>query len=78
VPFGDWIEAYAIDDIDVEDVIRFDYEDKTHLPYTTRKIGSTIPLAVIAHMKNLNLKDEYALLKHEQWWNEICVHHHST
>lgn len=21
---------------------------------------------------------EYALLKHEQWWNEICVHHQST
>lgn len=30
-----WIEACAADDIDVEDVIRFDYEDRTFAVYRT-------------------------------------------
>jgi 3-phenylpropionate/trans-cinnamate dioxygenase ferredoxin subunit len=30
---GEWVEACAADDIDVEDVIRFDYDDRTFAIY---------------------------------------------
>jgi 3-phenylpropionate/trans-cinnamate dioxygenase ferredoxin subunit len=32
---GEWIEACAADDIEVEDVIRFDYETRTFAIYRT-------------------------------------------
>lgn len=34
---GTWIEVCAADDIDVEDVIRFDFEDRTFAVYRTEK-----------------------------------------
>jgi 3-phenylpropionate/trans-cinnamate dioxygenase ferredoxin subunit len=34
---GEWIEACAADDIDVEDVIRFDYENRTFAIYRTEE-----------------------------------------
>jgi 3-phenylpropionate/trans-cinnamate dioxygenase ferredoxin component len=34
---GVWIEACEVDDIEVEDVIRFDHEDRTFAIYRTEK-----------------------------------------
>ncbi|QJD87356.1 MocE family 2Fe-2S type ferredoxin [Cohnella herbarum] len=34
---GIWIEACEVDDIEVEDVIRFDHEDRTFAIYRTEK-----------------------------------------
>ncbi|WP_239619050.1 MocE family 2Fe-2S type ferredoxin [Cohnella mopanensis] len=34
---GQWIEACEVDDIEVEDVIRFDHEDRTFAIYRTEK-----------------------------------------
>lgn len=34
---GQWIEACEVDDIEVEDVIRFDYGDRTFAIYRTDK-----------------------------------------
>lgn len=34
-----WIEACASEDIDVEDVLRFDYEDRTFAIYRTENSG---------------------------------------
>jgi 3-phenylpropionate/trans-cinnamate dioxygenase ferredoxin subunit len=34
---GEWIEACSVDDIEIEDVIRFDYGDRTFAIYRTEK-----------------------------------------
>lgn len=34
---GVWVEACEVDDIEVEDVIRFDHEDRTFAIYRTEK-----------------------------------------